>query len=65
MKLHRQNWIDRAEELKPRLVKILIERGRPELFDKIADETTAATIEDLIVYLGAVKHPALTMKPLV
>ncbi|MFA4850308.1 MAG: CO dehydrogenase/CO-methylating acetyl-CoA synthase complex subunit beta, partial [Methanoregula sp.] len=53
------------EELKPHLVKILAERGLPDLFDKIADETTAATIEDLMVYLDMVKHPALTMKPLV
>ena len=53
------------EELKPRLVKILAERGKPGLFDKIADETTAATIEDLMVYLEQVQHPALTMKPLV
>jgi acetyl-CoA decarbonylase/synthase, CODH/ACS complex subunit beta len=53
------------EELKPRLAKILAERGCPELFEKIADETCAATIEDLMVYLDTVKHPALTMKPLV
>jgi len=53
------------EELKHRLVNILAERGLPDLFDKIADETTAATIEDLMVYLDTVKHPALTMKPLV
>ena len=53
------------EELKPRLVKKLAGLGRPDLFDKIADEIKAATIEDLMVYLDGVKHPALTMKPLV
>ena len=53
------------EELKPRLIKKFEEKGKPGLFDKIADETKAATIEDLIVYLDGVKHPALIMKPLV
>jgi acetyl-CoA decarbonylase/synthase complex subunit beta len=53
------------EELKPRLMKILANRGQPDLFDKIADETKAATIENLMVYLDLVQHPALIMKPLV
>jgi len=53
------------EELKPRLIKKFEDRGKTDLFDKIADETKAATIEDLMVYLDEVKHPALTMKPLV
>jgi len=53
------------EELKMRLVKKLTEQNKPDLFEKIADETRATTIEELIVYLERVKHPALTMKPLV
>ncbi|MEI7857293.1 MAG: acetyl-CoA decarbonylase/synthase complex subunit alpha/beta [Methanomicrobiales archaeon] len=53
------------EELKPRLVKKLAEQQKPNLFDMIADETNAATIEDLIVYLDGINHPALAMKPLV
>jgi acetyl-CoA decarbonylase/synthase complex subunit beta len=53
------------EELKTRLVKILTDQDRADLFDKIADETRATTIEDLISFLDRVKHPALTMKPLV
>jgi len=53
------------EELKPRLIKKFEEQGRPDLFDKIADETKAAAIEDLMVYLDVVKHPALSMKSLV
>jgi CO dehydrogenase/acetyl-CoA synthase beta subunit len=52
------------EELKPRLVKVLEARGHPDLFDKIADDTQATTIEDLTVFLERVGHPALTMKPL-
>jgi len=53
------------EELKPRLVKILSDKNGADLFEKIADETSATTIEDLISFLDRVKHPALTMKPLV
>jgi CO dehydrogenase/acetyl-CoA synthase beta subunit len=53
------------EELKPRLVKILSEKNMSDLFEKIADETSATTLEDLIAFLDRVKHPALTMKPLV
>ena len=52
-------------ELKPRLVPILQKRGLPDLFDKIADETNATTIEELTVFLQKVNHPALAMKPLV
>jgi len=52
------------EELKPRLVPLLAAKGHPDLWDKIADETTAPTIEDLAVFLERVGHPALAMKPL-
>ena len=53
------------EELKTRLVKILTDQNRADLYEKIADETSATTIEDLISFLDRVKHPALTMKSLV
>ncbi len=53
------------EELKVRLMKKLADQNKPDLFEKIADETKATTIEELIDYLERVKHPALTMKPLV
>jgi acetyl-CoA decarbonylase/synthase complex subunit beta/acetyl-CoA synthase len=53
------------EELKTRLVKKLIDQNKSDLFEKIADETRVTTIEELINYLERVKHPALTMKPLV
>ncbi len=39
--------------------------GLPDLFDKIADETTATTIEELMVFLEKAGHPALSMKSLV
>jgi acetyl-CoA decarbonylase/synthase complex subunit beta/acetyl-CoA synthase len=53
------------DELRTRLVKKLEEKGCGDFFDKIADETKATTIEELIVCLDSVKHPALTMKSLV
>ena len=52
------------EELKERLVRKLNELGHPDLFEKIADETKATTLEELIAFLDEVQHPALTMKPL-
>ncbi|NMB79634.1 MAG: CO dehydrogenase/CO-methylating acetyl-CoA synthase complex subunit beta [Methanomicrobiales archaeon] len=53
------------EELKVRLEKKLADQGKAGFFEKIADENTATTIEDLMVYLDSIKHPALGMKPLV
>ena len=53
------------EELKPRLAEVLEARGHPDLFEKIADDTRATTIEELTAFLERVGHPALTMKPLV
>ncbi|MFZ0005392.1 MAG: acetyl-CoA decarbonylase/synthase complex subunit alpha/beta [Methanoregula sp.] len=52
------------DELKPRLGPLLTAKGHPDLFDKIADETIAETIEDLTDFLNRVCHPALAMKPL-
>jgi acetyl-CoA decarbonylase/synthase complex subunit beta len=65
--IERLVWIPAQvkEELKDRLVKKLGQKGLADLFDKIADETKASTIEELVVYLERVTHPALTMKPLV
>jgi acetyl-CoA synthase len=53
------------DELKLRLQKKLSEQGHTDFFEKIADETKANTIEELVTYLASVKHPALSMKPLV
>jgi acetyl-CoA decarbonylase/synthase complex subunit beta/acetyl-CoA synthase len=53
------------EELKPRLMIKLAGLNKSDFFEKIADETRATTIEELIVYLDQVKHPALSMDPLV
>jgi CO dehydrogenase/acetyl-CoA synthase beta subunit len=53
------------EELKTQLIKKLADQNKSDLFEKIADETIATSIEDLISYLERIKHPALSMKPLV
>jgi CO dehydrogenase/acetyl-CoA synthase beta subunit len=53
------------EELKTRLIKKLADQNKSDLFDKIADETSATSLEDLISCLERIQHPALTMKPLV
>jgi len=53
------------EELKSRLEKKLEEKGLTGFFDKIGDEEKASTIEELMVFLDTVRHPALAMKPLV
>ncbi len=56
------------KELKEALSEKIKERakelGEPDLLDKIADETVAETSADLVTYLEKVKHPALTMEPL-
>ena len=65
--IERLVWIPSQlkEELKNRLVQKLNEKGLGDFFDKIADETKAKTIEELMVYLEKIGHPALAMKPLV
>jgi len=53
------------EELGDRLRERLAAQGVPDLFAKIADEVSAPTIEDLVLFLERVKHPALTMRSLI
>ncbi len=52
------------EELGERLKEALKQQNQPTLFEKIADESSAVTIEELTDYLTAVDHPALSMEPL-
>jgi acetyl-CoA decarbonylase/synthase, CODH/ACS complex subunit beta len=65
--IERLVWIPAQlkEELKDRLVKKFRDKGLVDFFDKIADETKATSLEELMAYLETVKHPALAMKPLV
>lgn len=49
-----------AEELKA----VCEREGDPDLLDKIADERSATTVEELLPFLEEKGHPALTMDPL-
>ncbi|MEN6343112.1 MAG: CO dehydrogenase/CO-methylating acetyl-CoA synthase complex subunit beta, partial [Methanospirillum sp.] len=64
--IERLVWIPSAlkEELGPRLKAKLAEKGLDDLFDRIATEKEATTIEELMAYLESVDHPALAMKEL-
>jgi acetyl-CoA synthase len=46
-----------GEKLRQRCAEI----GKPDLYDKIADETVCTELEPLIEHLAAVEHPALAM----
>jgi acetyl-CoA synthase len=52
------------EEIKDRFEKRAKEESVPDLLDKIADETNAMTLEELLEFLKKVNHPALTMSPI-
>ncbi len=53
------------EALAERLKKSCQEAGSPDLLEKIADETQATSLSELLSFLEKVKHPALTMPPLI
>lgn len=52
------------EEISTRLRETLEKRGIPDLYEKIADEHSAGTIQELAEFLTRVEHPALGMPPL-
>ena len=64
--LPRLVWMpkDLKEALYDQLKARAAELGDEGFVDKIADETQAATIDELKAYLERVGHPALTMPPL-
>jgi len=64
--LPRLVWMPRdlKEALRNRLLERCRQIGRPDFIDKIADETNAETIDDLLEFLKAKAHPALDMPPL-
>ena len=49
-----------AEELKA----VCEREGDPDFLDKIADETSATSVEELVPFLEEHEHPALTMDPI-
>jgi len=45
--------------------KAVCEReGEPDFMDKIADASSATTVEELLAWLEAHNHPAITMEPM-
>lgn len=63
---HRLVWMPKM--LKDSMYDLLKARaeelGTPDFVDKIADETIAVNAQDLLKFLEKMKHPALTMPPL-
>ncbi len=60
-------WLSKnIKEEFPEELKAACERaGVPDLADKIADGTTATTVDELLPFLQAKGHPALTMDPII
>jgi acetyl-CoA synthase len=65
--LKRVVWMPKElkEILGEKLRKVAQEIGGPDLLDKIADESVATSSEELLIFLEKVKHPALTMDPII
>lgn len=63
---HRIVWMTKElkEGLGERFKKRVEELGTPDFIEKIADETIATTVEELLPFLQKVNHPALTMPSL-
>lgn len=49
-----------AEELKA----VAVREGDPDLIDKIADERTVTTVDELMAFLEEHNHPSLVMDPM-
>lgn len=64
--LSRVVWMPSAlkEELRDRLQERADDAGIPDLLDRIATELNATTADELVIFLGSVNHPALTMDSL-
>ena len=52
------------EQMRDELRAACAREGDPDLLDKIADERSVTTVEELLVYLEEHQHPALAMEPL-
>jgi hypothetical protein len=49
-----------AEELKA----VALREGDPDLIEKIADDRSVATVDQLLAWMEEHNHPALTMDPI-
>jgi len=65
--LLRMVWMPKMlkEEIKERLERLGKERGYPDFYDMIADETVGTTEEEILPFLQEKGHPALNMDSLV
>ncbi len=65
--LKRVVWMPKElkELLGDKLKKRCQELGEADLMNKIADETQATTLEELIKFLNDIKHPVLEMEPMI
>lgn len=65
--LKRLVWMPKElkEALGDKLKKRAQDLGEPDLIERIADETQAASLEELLGFLKKVKHPAQDMQPII
>ena len=52
------------EQMRPLLQQQAERIGDPDFINKIADENTATTEDEVIEHMNKVGHPALTMDPI-
>jgi len=64
--LRRLVWMPKElkELLGERLKNLVQEIGEPNLLEQIADETVTTNLDELVSFLNKVKHPVISMKPL-
>jgi acetyl-CoA synthase len=64
--LRRIVWMSSLLKLQmgPALAEICAAIGEPDLLERIADETVATTLDELLPWLEERQHPALSMEPL-
>jgi acetyl-CoA synthase len=64
--MRRVVWISSflKESMHEELQQVCEREGCSDLMDKIADETIATTVDELLPFLEEKGHPALTMDPL-
>jgi len=59
-------WMSRVlkETMAEEFKAVAIREGDPDLIQRIADETTATTVDELLAWLEQANHPALVMDPI-
>ncbi|OGO25875.1 MAG: CO dehydrogenase/CO-methylating acetyl-CoA synthase complex subunit beta [Chloroflexi bacterium RBG_16_52_11] len=59
-------WMSRVlkETMAEEFKAVAIREGDPDLIQRIADETTATTVDELLAWMEQANHPALVMDPI-